>query len=304
MKKNLLNQVGTHKKLKAQRRLNLELLETRMMLAGDTYLINFQNDEATIPTGYDRDIGEVFGLRTSGATYGWTVDHSAQATERSVSADQRLDTLIQVQAGQQWEYQLANGDYEVALTVGDPANNSGVHTVAIEGVSFFNGVADTATEMTVTQVVTVADGRLTLDPVGAGNLDTRLNFIHIVGVSSGGNAAPNAPIVTEPSVDGQEVNPADVHMEAVGFVDSDGDLHKSTDWEIWTVGAGAEPVWQTLGIEGVERLHTHLGDGIFLNSQSGQTSLTENTDYQLRARFRDDAGSVSSLRDPIVSSWS
>ena len=82
-------------------------------------------------------------------------------------------------------------------------------------------------------------------------------------------------------------------MEAVGFSDTDGDTHFSTDWEIWTVGAGAEPVWQTLGIRGVERLHTHLGDGVFINSHAGQTELDANTQYQLRSRFRDSAGSVS-----------
>ncbi len=84
---------------------------------------------------------------------------------------------------------------------------------------------------------------------------------------------PDTPTITEPSIDGKEVHPADVHMEAVEFFDPDGNLHKSTDWEIWTVGPGAEPVWQTLGVEGVERLHTHMGDGIFINSHAGRTDL-------------------------------
>ncbi|MGB7947925.1 MAG: hypothetical protein WCH75_09610, partial [Candidatus Binatia bacterium] len=90
------------------------------------------------------------------------------------------------------------------------------------------------------------------------------------------------------------MNPADVHMEAIGYSDGDGNAHKSTDWEIWTVGPGAQPVWQTLGIEGVEKNHTHLGDGVFINAQAGQIELASNTDYELRVRFRDDAGSVSS----------
>ena len=275
------------------RKLNLEMLEARVLLAGDTYLINFQNDEATNPSGYERDLGQVFGLRTNGLTYGWSTDLTIHATERSLEADQRFDTLIQIEAGADWEFQLANGDYEVTVAVGDPLNNSGIHTIDVEGTSFFNAVVDTSVPMTATQVVSVSDGLLTLGVGAAGNLDTRINFIQIVGVPSGPNASPSTPVVTEPTVDGQEVNPVDVHMEAVGFFDTDGDLHKSSDWEIWTVGPGAEMVWQTLGIEGVERLHTHLGDGIFVNSQAGQTSLTENTDYELRVRFRDDAGSVS-----------
>ena len=105
---------------------------------------------------------------------------------------------------------------------------------------------------------------------------------------------PATPTVTEPNVDGKVVNPSDVHMETSGYSDADGNAHKSTDWEIWTVGPGAEPVWQTLGIQGVERLHTHLGDGVFMNSRAGQINLAGNTDYQLRVRFRDDTGSVSS----------
>ena len=275
------------------RRMQLELLEPRVLLAGDTYLINFQNDEATIPTRYERDIGELFGSRGNGLTYGWSSDHTDQTIERSADPDQRFDTLIMIESGQDWEFQLANGMYEVTMAVGDPSNNDGVHTINVEGVNYWNAVPDTSDAMVATNPVTVTDGRLTVDASGAANLATRINYIHIVGIPSGPNNAPNTPTVTEPSTPGQVVNPADVHMEAVGFSDTDGDLHKSSDWEVWTVGGSAEPVWQTLGIEGVERLHTHLGDGIFLNSQAGQTILTENTDYELRVRFRDDAGSVS-----------
>ena len=51
---------------------------------------------------------------------------------------------------------------------------------------------------------------------------------------------------------------------------------------------------------GVERLHTHMGDGIFINSRAGQISLAANTDHELRVRFRDDAGSVSSYARAAV----
>lgn len=274
-------------------KLHLELLESRLLLAGDTYLINFQNDEATTPSRYLRDTGETFAVRTSGLSYGWSSDHIDQGVERSTESDQRLDTLIQVEAGQQWQFALENGQYEVTLAVGDPANNDAVHTANIEGVNFFSAVADVSSAMTVTQVVTVTDGMLTLDVGSAGEGATRVNYMIIVGVPSGMNSAPELPTVTEPATAGQVVNPFDVHMEAVGFSDLDGDSHKSSDWEIWTVGLGAEPVWQTLGIEGVERLHTHLGDGIFINGLAGETSLAGNTDYELRVRFRDDVGSVS-----------
>ncbi|TWT85891.1 Soluble aldose sugar dehydrogenase YliI precursor [Posidoniimonas polymericola] len=286
--------MSSESKRPQRRPLRVELLEQRELLAGDTYLVNFQNDEGTTPTGYLRDSGNLFGDRGGGYSYGWSSDHTDQGRERSVLADQRLDTLIHIEARQDWEFALANGAYEVTVAVGDPGNDHGLHTVNVEGVSFFSAVQDGAGPMFATAEVTVADGRLTLDSGAAANMATRIDFIHIVGIPSTPNAVPSAPNVTEPAFDGQEVNPADVHMEAVGYFDPDSDAHKSTDWEIWTTGGGAEPVWQTLGIEGVERLHTHLGDGIFINSHAGQIELNANTQYELRVRYRDDAGSVSS----------
>ena len=264
-----------------------------MMLAGDTYLINFQFDEASIPTRYQRDVGAVFGDRGNGLSYGWSVDHTDQSRERNAAPDQRFDTLIHIEAGQDWEFQIPNGQYEVTVAVGDPANNAGVHTINVEGVNYFNAVLDTDDPLVMVNQVTVSDGRLTIDSGAAANMATRIDFVHIVGLPNGPNAAPATPTITEPSVDGQEVNPSDVHMESIDFFDSEGDLHKSSDWEIWTVGPDAHPVWQTLGIEGVERLHTHMGDGIFFNSRAGETSIAQNTDHELRVRFRDEAGAVS-----------
>lgn len=278
-----------------RRTLRVEALEPRVLLAGDTYLVNFQFDEASVPTRYMRDTGAVFGDRGNGLSYGWSSDHTDQSRQRNIDPDLRLDTLIHIEAGQNWEFQLPNGLYEVTVAVGDPANNDGVHTINVEGVNYWNAVPDTNDAMTMTKQVTISDGRLTVDSGAAADKATRIDYIQIVGLANGPNSSPAAPTVTEPSMEGQVVNPADVHMEAIGFSDSDGDAHKSTDWEIWTVGPGAEPVWQTLGIQGVERLHTHLGDGVFMNAQAGQTSLAANTDYELRVRYRDDAGSVSAF---------
>lgn len=281
-------------KLKWRRRCGwFERLEERRLLAGDTFLINFQFDEATIPSNYLRDTGQVFGDRGDGLDYGWSSDHSDQSRERSIDPDQRLDTLIQIEAGQVWEFALANGLYEVTVAVGDPANNDGQHTINIEGVNYWDAEQDGDTPLFGTRQVAVSDGRLTLDAGAAPNLATRINFVQIVGLPSAPNASPDAPTITEPSIEGQVVNPSDVHMEAVGFADSDGDDHKSTDWEIWTAGASPELVWQTLGIEGVERLHTHLGDGVFVNRLAGDIELEGNMEYELRVRFRDDVGSVS-----------
>jgi glucose/arabinose dehydrogenase/regulation of enolase protein 1 (concanavalin A-like superfamily) len=105
-----------------------------------------------------------------------------------------------------------------------------------------------------------------------------------------GNRPPRAPLVNEPAAEGQLVNPADAHMEATAFSDPNpGDIHLATDWEIWTVSP-LQRVWITAGVTGVERLHTHLGDGTFENSHAGRLELLYDTNYQLRVRFRDSSG--------------
>jgi glucose/arabinose dehydrogenase len=268
-------------------------LERRELLAADTILVNFQFDEAASPNSYVRDVGAVFGDRGNGWSYGWTSDHTNASAARGLLNDVRLDTLIGFRQGQSWELQLPGGEYEVTAVVGDPANDTAVHTLNVEGVNFFDGAADTGGEMLKTMRVTVADGRLTLDSGAAAEQATRLNYLHVVGVASGNNASPATPTITEPEIDGQIVNPTDAHLEAVGFGDSDGDAHRSSDWEIWTTGGVAQRVWFTLGTQGVERLHSHLGDGYFENSHAGRLDLLPNTDYEVRVRFRDSAGSVS-----------
>jgi glucose/arabinose dehydrogenase/PKD repeat protein len=79
-------------------------------------------------------------------------------------------------------------------------------------------------------------------------------------------------------------------MEAGPFSDPDpGDTHSCTDWEIWT-SSPLEPVWVTSCITGVEKVHTHLGDGVFENSHAGRTGLFFTTNYKLRVRFKDNTG--------------
>lgn len=274
------------------RRLQLESLEDRMLLAGDVYQVNFQLAGATVPTRYLPDTGLVYGDR-GGVFYGWSSDHTSVSRERLANADQRLDTLIHFHQNQKWELGLPNGTYEVTVSIGDPSFAS-THTLNVEGVNYWNAVPLAVNEFRkMTVQIAVADGRLTLDQGAAGEMATRINYVQVVGLPSGPNQSPAAPTITEPLVDGQIVNPSDVHMEGINFVDGDGNLHKSTDWEIWETTGAASLVWQTLGIEGVERLHTHLGDGVFVGEHAGRTDLVPNSPYELRVRFRDDAGSVS-----------
>jgi glucose/arabinose dehydrogenase len=109
----------------------------------------------------------------------------------------------------------------------------------------------------------------------------------------GVNRRPNTPLITEPGTDGQLVNPADVHMETSAFSDPDpGDQHVCSDFEIWTI-TPSQRVWITSCIGGIEKVHTHLGDGVFEGSHAGRTELFYETDYRLRVRHRDDSGDAA-----------
>ncbi len=115
-------------------------------------------------------------------------------------------------------------------------------------------------------------------------------LIAIPAARAGANDPPNTPTITEPANSGQIVFPSDVHMECAPFADPNpGDEHACTDWEIWTISP-SERVWFTACIGGVERLHTHLGDGVFQASHAGRSELFFDTDYLLRVRHRDSSG--------------
>jgi hypothetical protein len=213
------------------RSLLFERLEPRDLRAGDTYLINFQLAGAPIPTRYLADTGQLFGLRDNGLTYGWSADHTDQSRDRGLNLDQRLDTLIHFEIGQSWEFQLVNGNYEVTVSIGDAQFDS-THTLNVEGVNFWNAVPLTPGDFRMmTQQVSVSDGRLTLNQGAAPDKATRINFIHIVGLPNSPNAAPTTPTITEPAP-GAIINPSDVHMEAVGYFDPNGNAHCAKQaWE-------------------------------------------------------------------------
>lgn len=118
-------------------------------------------------------------------------------------------------------------------------------------------------------------------------------FVGVLAATAGSvwaqNVPPATPVITEPQV-GRIINPADLHMETDPFSDANpGDTHVCTDWEVWTAGM-TERVWVTACIGGVERLHTHLGDGVFQGSLAGRTEFFPDTDYVFRVRHRDSSG--------------
>ena len=110
------------------------------------------------------------------------------------------------------------------------------------------------------------------------------------------NAPPAVPVITEPSGT-RALQPSDVHMEIDAFSDPDAlDSHGCTNWEIWAITPD-EKVWETPCIGGVERLHTHFGDGTFLGSHGDLHALLGDREYKLRVRVKDNSADA-------VTQWS
>ncbi|MCC7013050.1 MAG: PQQ-dependent sugar dehydrogenase [Planctomycetes bacterium] len=202
--------------------------------------------------------------------------------------------------------------FALASTLGVPDfADGGVHTARVRYASgvlsvFVDNLAlpVLSTPLALGSLLNLDNGRAWAGfSAATGGLAERhdvLSWSFVESPPTGGNLPPFAPTITEPSANGQVVNAADVHMETGPFADPDaGDQHFCTDWEIWTV-TPFERVWFTSCITGVERLHTHLGDGTFENSHAGLSELIASTNYTLRVRHSDDSN------DPLTrwSAWS
>lgn len=78
-----------------------------------------------------------------------------------------------------WEYELANGQYRVTVSVGDPDYFDSTHVINIEGQQVISGFVPSAEQIftSATAIVEVNDGKLTIDAIGGDN--TKLNFVEI-----------------------------------------------------------------------------------------------------------------------------
>lgn len=167
-----------------------------------SYQVNFQDSTTTVPAGWLRDYGQPFGARNSanqgtGNVYGWLkksnltpLDLTKNTRNRGTPSDVKLATLMHMQAADVapttmttdegvWEIQVANGNYDVTVSVGDGSYTNSVHTINVEGVNAIAGFVPTSAvkfkQALVT--VTVSDGLLTIDATGGTN--TKIDYIKI-----------------------------------------------------------------------------------------------------------------------------
>jgi hypothetical protein len=166
--------------------------------------INFQPAASAVPAGGKADTGAPF---TAARGYGWVrqdslggtrvpLDLTANTRDRArAGVDARLNTLIHLQYGDvggtagvtvpgAWEYVVPNGAYQVTVSVGDRPAYDSTHHVRVEGVPAITGFVSTAAAefRNATITVAVTDGRLTVD--AAGGVNTKINYIDIVRVTS------------------------------------------------------------------------------------------------------------------------
>jgi len=112
-------------------------------------------------------------------------------------------------------------------------------------------------------------------------------------------AAPQPPVITEPSFDNEKISAFDVHMVAGPFVGAPGETHVCSDWEIRTIFSDTV-VWTAPCVTGATAVHIHLGDGTFVGLLAGHNQLNAAEQYKLRVRFK---GS-DPLPDGTWSDWS
>ena len=156
--------------------------------------VNFQNQNAAVPSGYLRDFGQGF---TAARGYGWiagdsqtAVDNTAAGRDRNSTSDQRLDTFVHMQPGganYRWEFAVPAGFYRVTIAAGDPNPVfDSTHSVRAEGTQVVGPYVPTSSDRQrrATRSVRVSDGRLTLDAVGGTN--TKIAYIDIEQVNVDG----------------------------------------------------------------------------------------------------------------------
>src|SRR3954471_11150160 len=103
----------------------VEPLEVRALMNGALQVsVNFQPSGATIPPGFVADVGNQFGDRGNGFSYGWDHTNTRYARLRTGAAPGpeylSHQDMYRSGAGKRWELAVPNGTYRVHVVAGDP----------------------------------------------------------------------------------------------------------------------------------------------------------------------------------------
>src|SRR5262249_2687705 len=135
--------------------------------------INFSNNTTEVPAGYLNDIGNAYGTKAGGLTYGWNVDSTPNAADRAspTSPDERYDSFIARQQAPNRNatgtIAVPNGTYSVHLAVGDPSATNSKYRINVQTVLAVSGTPTAKKrwfENTVS--VTVTNGLLVVSNAG------------------------------------------------------------------------------------------------------------------------------------------
>jgi len=175
---------------------------------------NFQPAATSAPLDYTLDGGAAY---TDARGSGWVredslrkathvaLDVSANAVERNISLDKRLDTFIQMSFAKgttpppgvvtipaAWELAVPPGSYRVVVSVGDAGPDlSSQHRINVEGQTVISNFTPTSANQfaSATVTLTVTDGRLTIDSKGGKN--TKIDYVEVTSVDATPPAAPS-----------------------------------------------------------------------------------------------------------------
>lgn len=144
---------------------------------------------APTPPGCVQDVGNVYGDRGNGYSYGWDRDITLDGRwrQRAASPDLRYDTFIHLMKADIanpslsaiWNLELPNGFYLVHIVAGDADNVNSVYQFDVEGVitpASTPNASNVWREFTATCII--GDGRLTINSGPQAN-NNKIAFIDI-----------------------------------------------------------------------------------------------------------------------------
>ena len=208
--------------------------------------INFQDNTFSPPTGYLADVGEAFGIRPGGKSYGWVdpatgspasnfagafgvqrgITQTSSDEDKLVRSFGALDLReLSPRAPRDWEIAVPNGLYRVEVMAGDPQQLNSRHFIRVEGellIRDFVPNRDNELYRSASGVVKVLDGKLTVDDLGAYETSNSKLVALTYTKIDGPNAIPTVEAVVSgyQETDGAYTGSVRVSLTATDYSDS------------------------------------------------------------------------------------